>query len=62
MEKKFEVSEQDFIESKVRHYLRSVMQSAKLSSINKEFLKRKGSNDIELFLFSIEKVLKKYGK
>ena len=49
MEKKFEVSEQDFIESKVRHYLRSVMQSAKLSSINKEFLKRKESNGIELF-------------
>jgi len=39
MEKKFEVSEQNFTEGKAVHYLYSVMQYAKLSLMIKSFKK-----------------------
>jgi len=58
MEKNFEVSEQNFTEGKAVHFLRSVMQYAKLSYMIKNFKKMKRSNGIVLFEFSIEKVQK----
>jgi len=39
MEKKFEVSEQNFTEGKALHYLCSVMQCVKLSFMIKNFIK-----------------------
>jgi len=58
MEKKFEVSEQNFTEGKAVHYLYSVMQYAKLSLMIKSF--KKWREVMVLNFFNL--VLKKYGK
>jgi len=48
MEKKSEVSEQNFTEGKAIHYLCSVEQCVKLNSMIKNFEKVKRSNGMEL--------------
>jgi len=58
MEKKSEISEQNFTEGKVLHYLCSVMLCLKLSFMIKKFEKRK---EVMVLTF-LNLVLKKYGK
>ena len=58
MEKKFEVSEQNFTEGKALHYLCSVMQCVKLSFMIKNFIKWREV----MVLNCLNLVLKRYWK
>jgi len=54
MEKKSQVSEQNFTEGKALHYLGSVMQCAKLSFMIKNLTKR------EVMVLNLNLVVKRY--
>jgi len=56
MEKKSQVSEQNFTEGKALHYLGSVMQCAKLSFMIKNLTKR------EVMVLNLNLVVKRYWK
>jgi len=62
MEKKSQLSEQNFTEGKAFILFMHCCAMCKLSCTIEEYWKMKRSNAIELLKFSIEKVLKKYGK
>jgi len=55
MEKKSQVSVQNFTEGKALHYLGSVMQCAKLSFMIKNFKKRR-----EVMVLNLNLVVKRY--
>jgi len=57
MEKKSQVSVQNFTEGKALHYLGSVMQCAKLSFMIKNFKKRR-----EVMVLNLNLVVKRYWK